>query len=315
MSGSRLRYIHVSKAIIMARQEYEMLDIIDLDIESMGYDNFISTWLYQGDSGGVFLVDPGPTVTVDHLVSEIKSRGIEKVDLILLTHIHMDHAGGIGDVHGYFPDARVVCHQKAVEHLLDPTRLQEGSVKVLGEVAKTYGKIRPVPKHRIVAEKFIDFEDGITVIPTPGHAAHHQSFVFRDILFCGEMFGVFQDLETSFYLRPATPPRFVMADFLESMDRIRPYADRKLCFGHYGSHPNGLEILNVAKRQLELWVDVIRNHMDQPDQEVITRHLMEEDPVFSRISMLTEQQYQRELYFVGNSIKGISGYLKEKETL
>ena len=288
-----------------------MLDLIDLDIESLGYDNFISAWLYQGDKG-VFLVDPGPTVTVDHLVAEIKSRGIDKVDLILLTHIHMDHAGGIGDVLEHFPDARVVCHEKAVEHLLDPGRLQEGSVKVLGEVAKIYGKIRPVSKTRIVAEKFIDFEDGITVIPTPGHAPHHQSFVFRDILFCGEMYGVFQELERSFYLRPATPPRFVMADFIESMDKIRPYADRKLCFGHYGSYPNGLEILDVAIKQLELWVDVIRSHMDQPDNDVIFRQLVKEDPVFSRISLLPERQYQREVYFVGNSIKGISGYLRGK---
>lgn len=285
-----------------------MLELIDLDIPSLGYTRFISAWLYRGKAG-TFIVDPGPAATVGHLIREIESRGINKIDWVLLTHIHMDHAGGIGHLLGHFTKARVACHQQAVQHLVDPERLLAGSRKVLKEVAAAYGDIRSVPAGSITSGATIDFEDGITVIPTPGHAPHHQCFAFRDVLFCGELFGIFDALENDFYLRPATPPRFVFEDFLDSMDKIRPYADRKLCFGHYGSFPKGLEILAASRAQLSLWVDVIRSHMAEPDMGGIIEDLMTSDPVFSRVRHLAGQQFEREMHFTKNSIRGIREYL------
>lgn len=287
-----------------------MLTLIDLDIEALGYTNFISAWLYQGQNQ-TFLVDPGPAATVDHLIGEIESRGIDKIDWVLLTHIHLDHAGGTGHLIEHFPGARVVCHEKAARHLADPAQLMAGSRKVLKTVADAYGDMRPVPPGSITTGSFIDVEEGITVIPTPGHAAHHQCFVFRDILFCGELCGIFQKLENRFYLRPATPPRFVLEDFLDSMHRVRPYGDRMFCFGHYGSASNGAEILETARRQLLLWVDVIRSHLAAPDMDRIINDLMENDPVFSRIRFLSELPYQREMYYIRNSITGILGYLEQ----
>lgn len=289
-----------------------MLELIDLDMPSLGYTRFISAWLYRGGDQA-FIVDPGPAATVDHLVKEIESRGVKKIDWVLLTHIHMDHAGGIGHLLERFPEARVACHEKAVRHLIDPEQLMEGSRKVLKAVAAAYGDIRPVPAGSVAAANSIDFEDGITVIPTPGHAAHHQCFVFRDMLFCGELFGVFCQLEDAFYLRPATPPRFVFEDFLDSMDRVSPYVARKLCFGHYGSISNGADILDASRRQLTLWVAVVRSHRASPDMDAITGDLMAEDPLFSRVIHLDEMHYQREMYFTKNSIRGILGYLENME--
>lgn len=283
-----------------------MLELIDLDIESLGYSKFISAWLYRGKRQ-TFIVDPGPAATIDHLIREIESRGINKIDWVLLTHIHMDHAGGIGHLVEHFADARVVCHEKAVPHLVDPAKLLEGSRKVLQSVAEAYGDIRPVPSGSIVTGTHIDFEDGIAVIPTPGHAPHHQCFVFRDILFCGELFGVFYALGNTFYLRPATPPRFIYEDFLASMEKIRPYVDRNLCFGHYGSFSNGTEIFEASGNQLSLWVDVIRSHGASADMDVIISDLMARDPVFSRVKHLQGRHFEREMYFTRNSIKGISG--------
>lgn len=289
-----------------------MLELIDLDMPSLGYTRFISAWLYRkGDRA--FIVDPGPAATVDHLVKEIESRGVKKIDWVLLTHIHMDHAGGIGHLLERFPEARIACHEKAVRHLIDPEQLMEGSRKVLKAVAAAYGDIRPVPAGSVAAASTIDFEDGITVIPTPGHAAHHQCFVFRDMLFCGELFGVFCQLEDAFYLRPATPPRFVFEDFLDSMERVSPYADRKLCFGHYGSISKGADIFDASRRQLTLWVAVVRSHRASPDMDVIINDLMAEDPLFARVIHLDEMHYQREMYFTKNSIRGILGYLENME--
>jgi len=286
------------------------LDLIDLDIDELDYYRFISAWLYR-DGKETFLIDPGPTCTVPALFDALLERGVERLDWILLTHIHMDHAGGIGHVVKRFPEARIVCHEKAVPHLVDPSRLWKGSLKVLGRVAEIYGPIKPVPEGNIICTDTIPAAGGIRVIPTPGHAAHHQCFVMGDRLFCGELFGIFHELPQDFYIRPATPPVFVLEDCLESFDRIQPHAGRIVCFGHYGTYPDGATILSAARRQLKLWVDVVRSHPDDPNNEAIIAELLEKDPVYARLDRLPPQVQQRERYFTENTITGIRQYAEK----
>ncbi|MFP4226754.1 MAG: MBL fold metallo-hydrolase [Desulfobacterales bacterium] len=285
-----------------------MLDLIDLDIPSLGYTRFISAWVYQGEAGA-FLVDPGPTCTVDRLCEALAARGVNKLDLILLTHIHMDHAGSIGHMAERFPEAKIVCHEKAVPHLIDPARLWEGSLKTLGHVAEVYGEIKPVPEDRVSSDYQVDFAGGIRAVDTPGHAPHHLCFVFEDELFCGELFGIFQDLSGRIYLRPATPPRFIAEAFFKSMDEITPHIHRTLRFAHYGSHPDGPQILRLARDQLQLWIDIIRGHAENPDMEAIIEDLTARDPIYSQIHELPPAIYDRERHFTRNSINGILGYL------
>jgi hypothetical protein len=93
------------------------------------------------------------------------------------------------------------------------------------------------------------------------------------------------------------------------MDRVAPETDRQLLFAHYGSHPNGREILDLARQQLELWIRVISGHTADPDIESITKDLMERDPLFSRLAQLPSDMVERERFFIRNSINGILGYL------
>jgi len=295
-----------------------MLELIDLDIPSLGYTRFISSWVHKGREE-TFLIDPGPACTINHLFEELEKRNVSHLDWILLTHIHMDHAGGIGHLVERFPEARVVCHENAVKHLTDPARLWEGSLKILGDVARVYGKIKPVPTANIMTATHVPFDggnrfnDNIRVIPTPGHAAHHQCFIWKDVLFCGELFGIFHQLDHGFYLRPATPPVFVLDDFLQSMDAVAPYMDRRVCFSHYGSCNNGREVIQAARQQLLLWVDVIRKYLDSPDQDQVMDRMIDDlsdkDPVFARKALLPKELYKREMHFFINSIKGILQYL------
>ncbi len=286
------------------------LDLIDLDIDELDYYRFISAWLYRNGKETV-LIDPGPTCTVPALFDALAERGVERLDWILLTHIHMDHAGGIGHVIKRFPEARIVCHEKAVPHLVDPSRLWKGSLKVLGNVAEIYGPIQPAPEGNIVCTDSIPAAGGIRVIPAPGHAAHHQCFVMGDRLFCGELFGIFHELADDFYIRPATPPVFVLEDCLESMERIQPYADRTVCFAHYGTYPDGESILSAARQQLKLWVDVVRSHADDPDNTAIIAELLANDPIYARLDRLPPEVRQRERYFTENSIDGMRGYIEK----
>lgn len=287
-----------------------MLELIDLDIESLGYTRFISAWLYKGRQG-TFLVDTGPACTVDQLLAGLEKNGVENLDWILLTHIHLDHAGGIGHVTRHFPEATIVCHERAVSHLIDPTRLWEGSKKVLGKVAETYGPIEPVPEERIVTRDHVAFASGISVIPTPGHAPHHQSFVFEDFLFCGEVFGVFLEFEKDIYLRPATPPKFVFEEFYDSMERLAPETDRKICFAHYGMFPDGGRILEIARTQLRMWLEVVRSHAGNPKMNAIVSDLKANDPVFALIDDLPPLIREREMYYTANTIRGMLGYIEK----
>ncbi len=281
-----------------------MLELIDLDIPDLGYTRFISAWLYQGH-GGVFLVDPGPACTIPALLKALENRNIDHLDWILLTHIHLDHAGGIGHLVQRFKKARVVCHERAGVHLEDPSRLWEGSLKVLGDVAKTYGKMEAVPAQNLVCASEVDFEDGIRVISTPGHAVHHQCYIFKEWIFSGELFGVMLIQKDCLYLRPATPARIDLNGFFESMERMGPEIHRKICFGHYGQFPEGPKILAMAKSQLSLWVDVIRQQRNCPDVKRIMQTLMDRDPVYANMRHLPASLLDRETFFSINAINGI----------
>ena len=112
-----------------------------------GFDNFITAWVYRGKQA--LLVDTGPSVTADALLSALAEIGC-RPDMILLTHIHIDHAGGIGRVSNAFPDTPVICHAKAIPHLVNPEKLWQGTKQTLGAMAEAYGPIDPVPETRLM---------------------------------------------------------------------------------------------------------------------------------------------------------------------
>ena len=114
---------------------------IDSNLKCINLDNFINTWIYISNDL-CFIVDPGPTVLINLLKDGLDQLKINENDLnyILLTHPHIDHAGGVGKLLKFFPHAKVVCHSRGIKHLINPKRLWEGSLKVLGKAAEFYGK-------------------------------------------------------------------------------------------------------------------------------------------------------------------------------
>jgi len=287
------------------------LSLITLDVPELGYTQFISSWLYSGPEGS-FLVDPGPACTIPVLLDELHRRRIDHLDYILLTHIHMDHAGGLGHLMLEYPEATVVCHEKGVRHLVDPTRLWEGSKAVIGRVADVYGEMLPVPRDSITVTASLPFGSGIEVIPTPGHASHHQCFSFGRYLFIGELVGTYLHLEDELYLRPATPHRFVLEDYLSSMDIVEKNLRPVICFAHHGSSEDPYRILSTARDQLQLWVRIIDEHRTDKEPEEIVDLLLREDPVFARLSKLPPGIRNREKHFAGNSVTGIKRYLETR---
>ena len=141
-------------------------------------------------SSRTILIDVGPVSKRPVLVQSIEAVGVSKLDFILLTHVHLDHSGGLGHLLKKFESAKVLAHPKGKKHLLNPKRLWESSVEVLGDVALAYG--RPIPAEE---SSFLPDEarlKGIKKIETPGHASHHYSFLYEadhNVLFVGEAAG------------------------------------------------------------------------------------------------------------------------------
>lgn len=285
--------------------------LITLPPVAPGFQDFIGVWLYKGEK--TFIVDTGTSSTSDALLEAIREAGARKLDYIFLTHIHMDHAGAIGEISEHFPDAPVVCHKDAIQHLIDPSKLWEGTKKTLGSIATAYGPLKPVRPERLVDASVFNEASVIPVI-TPGHSLHHVSYIFEDCLFAGEAGGVCYTLPSGGeYMRPATPPKFFMGTASRSIDSLISMNPRKICYGHLGLKDNAVNLLKQHKDQLYLWEDIIRNETDKSNKEDLfsrcKRLLLAKDHLLAGFSEMEEGVKEREKIFLLNSIKGFVGYI------
>lgn len=288
------------------------LFLITLPPPKPGFEDFISVWVKTGNPS--FLVDVGPSVTVQALESALHELGIRSLGYIFLTHIHLDHAGGIGHMAQRFPNTPIVCHPSAIAHLGDPTRLWEGSLNTLGDTARAYGPIQPTPENRLVnVENFKDLP--IKAFITPGHAPHHVAFMDGPFLFAGEACGVHLELASGdVYHRPATPPKFFLDTTLNSIDLLLAQRPEIICFGHYGLSDQATHWLSFHKKQLMLWESILKDLLDQEGEEGFFRACLErlilEDPLMSPFHGFDLDTKKREEDLIHNSIKGYLGYLK-----
>jgi glyoxylase-like metal-dependent hydrolase (beta-lactamase superfamily II) len=296
------------------RQYQDDLFLVSLPVPIAGFHGFVGTWILAGDL--TVIVDPGPSVTVPALRQAMAELDVASPDLILLTHIHIDHAGGIGDLAAALPRASVVCHPRAVGHLIDPQRLWRGSLDTLGDIARAYGPIRPLPAGQVLEADRLRIPE-IQCLDTPGHAAHHFSFIVDDLLFAGEVAGVHLPMdEVPVYLRPATPPRFFLEVWLESIDRVLDRTPDRICYGHIGLRDDAREMLSAHRDQLLRWrrmirpfYDDVRGEADLQTMKNCSRYLLDNDPLLAGFVHLPSDVQQRERTFMLNSIKGYWGYL------
>jgi glyoxylase-like metal-dependent hydrolase (beta-lactamase superfamily II) len=154
------------------------------------------------------------------------------------------------------------------------------------------------------------------VVKTPGHAAHHISLVYKDYLFAGEAGGVYIDLGDQVYLRPATPPRFVLEEAVGSIDKLLGVEPREICYAHFGIHPDAKGMLKRYRSQLYLWRDVIAEQMKRSNGDHLFDRsmaaLLERDALVKPFQGLSEGEKEREVYFIKNGIQGISEYLASR---
>jgi glyoxylase-like metal-dependent hydrolase (beta-lactamase superfamily II) len=305
------------------------LDLIDLPLSLEGYHHFFGIWLLRDETRGLrAIVDTGPSSTVPLLLESLKKHGVTRLDYILLTHIHLDHSGGLADVLEAFPAARVAVHPKGKRHLVDPERLWQSSLEVIPDMAAVYGKPVPVDEGVFLPEPL--GIPGVESIDTPGHAPHHRSFVYRagekKILFAGEAASTYGQRghaypgedDGTFFLRPATPPKFFLGDALESIARLEPVNADIMCYAHFGYTREVAHLLNEARKQLLLWEDLFKEYLAEekvvPEDvkiEDLLEFVLRKDPWLAELANLPEDMQRRERGFLLSSAAGFLGAVSD----
>jgi glyoxylase-like metal-dependent hydrolase (beta-lactamase superfamily II) len=286
------------------------LRFLNLQPPIPGYKQFIGAYLFSGERNAI--IDVGPTAAIPNLLSALTKAGIspKEIDYIVLTHIHIDHAGGAGTAIKELSNATVLAHGRARSHLIDPTMLWEGSLKTLGDLALKYGPIEAVPEDRIVVatdQMKLDLGRGLVldIHLTPGHAAHHLSLFdpANGVLIAGEAAGVCIDGA----IRLATPPPFKLQETLSSIDKLIALEPEKLCYGHFGCYDNGLERLKLYRQKLLAWYETVNSAARAgKNPEDILQLLREKDKSLSYLDRLDRDEYNREFALLINTINGLA---------
>jgi len=284
--------------------------LIDLDQARPGFRRFIGAWVVEAREL-TYVVDPGPSSTAVFLIRRLRELGIRRLDFVLLTHLHIDHAGGTSLVAEAFPEARIVASPEHAHHLVDPTSLWSGTRAVLGDLADVYGPIGSVAPERVAPLEELEAR-GVRSVPTPGHAPHHVTYHHDDLLFVGEALGTRADTPAGIYRRPATPRRFDAAAAIASIDRLAAIepAPASLLFGHHGMETaSSRATMAAARAQLLHWIAVVENTPNDAADDAFAaaceRLLLANDPAFAHFVRLDPDIQERERVFVRNSLDGI----------
>jgi glyoxylase-like metal-dependent hydrolase (beta-lactamase superfamily II) len=293
------------------------LDLIELRPPLAGFDTFIGAWLYRGDAN--CLVDVGPAVTAPELLAALAAMGVKHLDAVYLTHIHIDHAGAIGQIADAFPETPIVVHPKGIAHLVDPTRLWAGTLETLADTARAYGPFRPVPEGRLVPAEG-PIPGPLEALATPGHAPHHISYLGEAGLFVGEAGGVRLDLPGGeVYMRPATPPRFFPDVYLNSLATVAAQRPQRLLYGHFGMTTD-TRLLARHADQIHLWMGSVeavwRRWGGDVDGDLADRcvdTLLAQDQHLSGFGRLYPAARERERGFLLNSVRGMLGELAARQ--
>ncbi len=237
--------------------------VVEIDTRLAGWPRVTAGYLVQGPAP--VLVETGSQSSVPALLAELDALGMKAGDLagVAVTHVHLDHAGGVGDVAAAFPLATVYVHEKGAQHLADPTRLVASAAQVYGPLLdRLYGRLAPTAADRIrVLADGDRIEVGghrvLTAVDSPGHAKHHLGLLDSDtgVLFAGDAVGV--RLPDVGVLWPATPPPDFDLDLaLASLARFGELAPSGLALAHYGLVHEPADVLHEAGDTLRRWAGV-----------------------------------------------------------
>ncbi len=290
-----------------------------LDLEYQQTPQVIASFLVYGPDGSV-LVETGPGSTLPVLLSRLEEHGVRSEDVrhVLLTHIHLDHAGAAG--WWAQQGATLYVHAVGAPHLVDPSRLLASAERIYGDQMESlWGDVLPAPAERVVA-----VEDGATIeaggldfiaLATPGHAGHHHVFRLGDVLFAGDATGI--KLPDHFWVDlPAPPPDFDLELWKSTLDRLRREEMTTLYRTHFGAATAIEDELDAFEALMEDATALVQTMLEKGlEEDVMLERYIE--AMRARAQSAGVDDETARAYEVANprhmSVQGIARYLRRRQ--
>jgi glyoxylase-like metal-dependent hydrolase (beta-lactamase superfamily II) len=271
------------------------MDIGDIAaVPGVADTTYVDTGMYDvSEFGAVYLVDAEEPAIVDTGIGTNYERVLrlladadlapDDLSYILLTHVHLDHAGGAGHLAEACPNAEVLVNEMGVRHLVDPDRLVAGTKAAVGDMWKYYAEPKPVPEDRISAlagGDVVDLGDHhLDVVPVPGHAPHQVAFHDRatNALFVADAAGIYVPDHDGVW-QTSPPPNFDLEQCLDDVETLKERNPGVLCYPHFGPKTYEGEILDEYARVISGWVETIADvREDLEDDDAVVDYFVERD--------------------------------------
>lgn len=247
----------------------------------MGRDRVIGAFLVDG-----MIVDCGPGSGFNRLLDGL---GDEEPRGLLLTHIHLDHAGGAGSLVKRFPDLPVYVHERGAPHVVDPSRLVTSATRLYGDrMDELWGEVIPVPEGNVKVLTGGESFDGFRVAYTPGHAWHHVSYLHEASgdAFTGDVAGV-SIPPSDFALPPTPPPEIDIEEWVRSLDLLMEWAPERVCITHCGAYGNVGARLEQLKDTLRRFGELARVSTEEDfmaaTAEIVAEYVNGDQAVLDRL--------------------------------
>lgn len=259
------------------------LDYVDLNF--LDRPEIIATAILHGPAG-VALVDPGPATTIEHLAKALDQKGIRLSDVrqLLITHIHLDHAGATGTIVERHPHIEVIVHARGGPHMIDPTKLLASAGRLYGQdMDRLWGEVRPVPAKNV---RTVNGGETMTVVGrevtteyTPGHASHHVSYLdtASRVAFVGDTAGIRRGSGT-FVLPPTPPPDIDLDAWRESERKVLAWDPDTLFLTHFGPYHGARQHLQALFENIGEWSRIVQrlvSDASMSEEDRVTRFVDE----------------------------------------
>jgi len=302
-------------------------DVIKFDNEIYQIDVFMENKsgrmsCYYIDSSNPMLVEVGPSKSFPYLISSLESLGISEVKRSAMTHLHLDHIGGIGHLVEKYKEHFVYIHELGIKHLPNPERLWKAVSDVYTEewLSTNWGEIKPTPIkniHSLQNKELIDLGNGrkLEAIYGPGHAKHHYTFYdeYSKTLFMGDTLGLIYP-HGDFVQPNLPPPDFNKELLFNTLDDLKKLDLKYLALAHFGMHGNPYQLIENAKVNIEEWLIFSNNLNDMSDKTATEsiRSWVRGNYEFLNIDENTINNYIQNANFQ-MQIQGMRNYLGNKK--
>jgi glyoxylase-like metal-dependent hydrolase (beta-lactamase superfamily II) len=290
-----------------------------IDLQTGGFPNLIASYVLKGEK--TLILETGPTSSIPNLLDGLAELQVKPEDVayVAVTHIHVDHAGGVGTLIKRLPNAQIIVHPKGAPHLADPAKLWLVSQKTLGVVAEMFGKPDAVPKNRILAASDGEIFDlggnlKLKAVEAPGHASHNMGFLetLNEAVFPGDGAGAYlREFGTVF---PTTPPPFRPDIALISLDKLIGLNPKLLCYSHFGEAGDAPRRLREYQVQIRRWLMLVQEGLKQgeSDEQIRERVLREDESIQRAVPTLRSNPIHRKT-LIENSVQGFIEFAKNPQ--